>query len=494
MARADVASASAQSDSIKGLAQSIANPAYRRLLTAEPLLRRAVPVLIIAFLVTICVGALVQVLDQRRQTLDTMALSLDAVADVAAERLHQPLEERRDAVERPQELLAQALPSWATGAGRRFLLTNEHGVVTAAIPATDATVGRRLIDLLGPTQPLTTFGADAGVMEITLPDDSRALATVRMLKAPFGQIAVVQPRDAALGVLALAHHAHHHAVGHHRLRRADPRLRLPLAGDARARSRPDLRNGAHPHRHRAQPRPLRPVGLGPGARPHLLVAVDVRHSRPQGQGRPADLRRRQRAGASRRRPALRSGDRPRRSAHHHHRSRLPHAPRRRPLGLAARALRTGAPGRRSGPASDRHRGRRHRAEEPGRKDGRRRHAPARRHRDHPGSLRAVGCRQPAGAVQFQFPGAAQPARRGDRRRRVLRSRGRGRLQAGGAQQGRHRRPEPCPARGPSKRSSRTAAGCTSANAAPRTAAMSRSAPTSPRSRRTKKSWSTAKSG
>ena len=64
MARATMASASARSDSIKGLAQSIANPAYRRLLTAEPLLRRAVPVLIIAFLVTICVGAAVQVLDQ----------------------------------------------------------------------------------------------------------------------------------------------------------------------------------------------------------------------------------------------------------------------------------------------------------------------------------------------------------------------------------------------------------------------------------------------
>jgi hypothetical protein len=75
MARANLASASAHPDSIKGLAQSIAKPAYRRLLTAEPLLRRAVPVLIIAFLVTICVGAVVQVLDQRRQTLNTMALS-----------------------------------------------------------------------------------------------------------------------------------------------------------------------------------------------------------------------------------------------------------------------------------------------------------------------------------------------------------------------------------------------------------------------------------
>ena len=198
MARAGVASASAHPDSIKGLAQSIAKPAYRRLLTAEPLLRRAVPVLIIAFLATICVGAAVQVLDQRRQTLNTMALSLEAVADLAAERLQQPLKQNGDAVERPQEVLARALPPWATEVGRRFLLTNAEGVVAAVTPATDATIGRRLIDLLGPTQPLTTFGAGAGVLEITLPDNSRALATVRMLNAPFGQIAVVQTRGAAL--------------------------------------------------------------------------------------------------------------------------------------------------------------------------------------------------------------------------------------------------------------------------------------------------------
>jgi two-component system, cell cycle sensor histidine kinase PleC len=198
MARAGVASASAHPDSIKGLAQSIANPAYRRLLNAEPLLRRAVPVLIIAFLATICVGALVQVLDHRRLTLTNDAISLEAVADLAAERLQQPLKQPADAHQQPQQVLSRVLPSWAMAAGRRFILTNADGIVTAATPAADATVGRRLLDLLGPTQPLTTFGAGAGVMEIILPDETRALATVRMLNAPFGQLAVVQSRKAAL--------------------------------------------------------------------------------------------------------------------------------------------------------------------------------------------------------------------------------------------------------------------------------------------------------
>ena len=198
MARADAASASARPDSIKGLAQSIAKPAYRRLLNAEPLLRRAVPVLIIAFLATICVGALVQILDHRRQALTNESVLIEAAADFAAERLRQPIKRPNAAIEQPARLLTGALPDWAFTAGRQFLLTNADGVVTAAAPNLGGIVGRRLIDLVGPAQPLTTFGADAGVMELTLPDDTRALATVRMLNAPLGQLAVIQPRAAAL--------------------------------------------------------------------------------------------------------------------------------------------------------------------------------------------------------------------------------------------------------------------------------------------------------
>ena len=199
MARANVASASARSDSIKGLAQSIANPAYRRLLTAEPLLRRAVPVLIIAFLVTICVGALVQVLDQRRQSLSSATLALDAAADIAAQQLQHLPVKAAEARPKPQDLLARALPAWADATGRSFFLTDEHGLIVAATPTADNVIGRRLIDLLGPTQALTTFGATAGVMEVVLPNDNRALATVRSLKPPFGQVAGLQSRDAALG-------------------------------------------------------------------------------------------------------------------------------------------------------------------------------------------------------------------------------------------------------------------------------------------------------
>src|SRR5262249_7359663 len=87
MAPAHSASASAGADSIKGLAQSIAKPAYRRLLNAEPALRRGAPFLIIAFLLTRAVSAWVQVNDHRRQAVSNIVRNLDLTADLLAARL-----------------------------------------------------------------------------------------------------------------------------------------------------------------------------------------------------------------------------------------------------------------------------------------------------------------------------------------------------------------------------------------------------------------------
>ncbi len=197
MARADAASASLRSDSIKGLAQSIANPAYRRLLTAEPLLRRAVPVLIIAFMVTICIGAAVQVLEHRRQVVFDATVTIEALADHFASVLDLPPRETMR-LSRTSEALQQALPVWAAGAGRRILIADGDGTIVAGVPNEPQLLGRQILDVLGPSQPLTTFGAAAGTMEIALANGETAFATVRALKNPVGLLAVIQGRKDAL--------------------------------------------------------------------------------------------------------------------------------------------------------------------------------------------------------------------------------------------------------------------------------------------------------
>jgi two-component system cell cycle sensor histidine kinase PleC len=198
MARADAASASLRSDSIKGLAESIANPAYRRLLSAEPLLRRAVPVLIIAFMVTVCIGAAVQVLEHRRQAVFEAKQSVAALADHFATVFERRSRDGRSPWPRTSDALTASLPDWAAGGGRRVLVADADGNIVAGMPNTPAIVGRSLLDVLGPLQPLTTFGADAGTREIALGNGQAAYAAVRALKNPIGLIAVVQSQDDAL--------------------------------------------------------------------------------------------------------------------------------------------------------------------------------------------------------------------------------------------------------------------------------------------------------
>ena len=63
-----------------------------------------------------------------------------------------------------------------------------------------STAARRgnLLTILGPQQPLTMFGADAGVLRLTLLDGTDAIVTVRDVPQTDAQLAFVQPVDAAL--------------------------------------------------------------------------------------------------------------------------------------------------------------------------------------------------------------------------------------------------------------------------------------------------------
>ena len=394
MAPAQAASASAGTDSIKGLAQSVAKTGV-----SAPARCRT------------CLAARRTDSDhrfsadhgRRRHGPDQRSpppggrrrrrATSKALADLLSERLDRDTQlTKADLARRVQDILDQlqqrrgAASPHVPGQRRRRQRHRRHAQDRRAI-------GRQLIDTLGPAQPLTTFGASAGVLEIPLDDDTSAFATVRNLKAPLGQLAIIRAARVRARVLALRHRADRDAVRHHRLRRADPRLCLPLAGDPRARSRRHLRHGARPHRHRAQPRPLRPVGLGPRARAHLLVAFDVRHARPRAAQRSPRLRRCLRPSSipttfsstssppsspTARRQSIDRDFRMRHAKGHwvwlRARCEIVHNPNEpgpHLIGIAVDITEQ---------KSSR------------REDRRRRHSPARRHRNHPRSLRAVGRR------------------------------------------------------------------------------------------------------
>jgi two-component system cell cycle sensor histidine kinase PleC len=211
MARAHAASACVQSDSIKGLAQSIAKPAYLRLLIAEPALRRAVPILIIAFLITICLGAFVQVLDHHRQKRASLKRDLAALADVLAERIDRIASSRQNhsaTFDRLQLLLPGLIPSWGVAPGRHVIVIGADQRVLARVPI-DAGLGdtSRILDIISAALPLTAPGQQVGAADITLPNGSSALAVQQIVKSLPGQVIIIQERgeslwrsDAALSV------------------------------------------------------------------------------------------------------------------------------------------------------------------------------------------------------------------------------------------------------------------------------------------------------
>ncbi|HWX57008.1 PAS domain-containing sensor histidine kinase [Bradyrhizobium sp.] len=211
MARAHAADACVQSDSIKGLAQSIAKPAYQRLLTAEPTLRRAVPTLIIAFLITICLGAFVQVIDQSRQKRAASKRDLAALADLLVERIDRLASVRRERlanIERLQSLLPDLIPPWGVARGRHVIVTGADHRILARVPV-ESSLGEadRVLDVISTAQLLAAPGLQGTVTDMILPNGNGALAISQPIKALPGQVIVIQEKsdplwgsDAALSV------------------------------------------------------------------------------------------------------------------------------------------------------------------------------------------------------------------------------------------------------------------------------------------------------
>ena len=212
MARAHAASVCVQSDSIKGLAQSIAKPAYHRLLIAEPALRRAVPTLIIAFLITICLGAFVQVVDQNRQKRAAGKRDLAALADLLSERIDRLASARQTRLanlEHLAALLPDLIPSWGFAAGRHVVVTG--GVdrrILARVPVeSNFSKADRILDEISTAQLLAAPNLQGDAGDMTLPNGNGALAIARLIKALPGQVIVIQEKvdplwgsDAALSV------------------------------------------------------------------------------------------------------------------------------------------------------------------------------------------------------------------------------------------------------------------------------------------------------
>ena len=161
----------------------------------EPAFRRLVPILVAGFVLTLVVGTALHVREARQRAVADAETDMELVAELVTGQLNEIIAAAPGIT--PADLLKHGLPERALSNGREVLLTDGTGLIVNASPAASLGSGS-LADRLGPVQPLTTFADKAGVMDVMLSDGRDALATVRTLRPPFGQIALIAPKSGFL--------------------------------------------------------------------------------------------------------------------------------------------------------------------------------------------------------------------------------------------------------------------------------------------------------
>ncbi len=161
----------------------------------ERALRRIIPYLLILFFVILLAGTTGHFIYGKRTAIDNARNKISLIADTIAANFHsQNASNKSDW----QNRLARSLPAGATLDGRRVLLTDGSGAVQATAPITARRDDKALLQILGKDQPVTTFGAQAGVLQLQLTDGRDALVTVRHIPNSQAQITLIQPTGKAL--------------------------------------------------------------------------------------------------------------------------------------------------------------------------------------------------------------------------------------------------------------------------------------------------------
>ena len=173
---------------MNGHVRLLAAPGYGQLLAREPILRRAIPFLTVIFILVIGAYRIAITVDQRAETLADAETQITLLATALAAdtaRLAQSTTASMGAI------VGEVLPDGATQTGRQIALI-ERDRITATFPFRGDLVNELPGALLGPNQPLTTFGKRAGVMEISVNGRDR-LATVHHIEDTDAMIAITQP-------------------------------------------------------------------------------------------------------------------------------------------------------------------------------------------------------------------------------------------------------------------------------------------------------------
>lgn len=182
----------ARGDGLAGNTRLIAEPAYRRLLAAEPLLRRSIPALIIIFLIVIAALRVLSLMNER----DEVERDVKAVLGLAAGQMANAISaDPNAAASSAIDLLESTSRQGAMGRSHVLVITDSAFKIIAVSPLSTGWQGRSLDSLVLDGQPLFMFGDRAGVMDVSIGGQDW-YAAVSLTRDRKNAAAVLVPQEA----------------------------------------------------------------------------------------------------------------------------------------------------------------------------------------------------------------------------------------------------------------------------------------------------------
>ncbi|MGX5840551.1 PAS domain-containing sensor histidine kinase [Mesorhizobium sp. ArgA1] len=182
----------ARGDGLAGNTRLIAEPAYRRLLAAEPLLRRSIPALIIIFLIVIAALRVLSLMNER----DEVERDVKAVLGLAAGQMANAISADPNAAAGGAiDLLESTSRQGAMGRSHVLVITDSAFKIIAVSPLSTGWQGRSLDSLALDGQPLFMFGDRAGVMDVSIGGQDW-YAAVSLTRDRKNAAAVLVPQEA----------------------------------------------------------------------------------------------------------------------------------------------------------------------------------------------------------------------------------------------------------------------------------------------------------
>ncbi|MDR3462244.1 MAG: ATP-binding protein [Beijerinckiaceae bacterium] len=189
MSRANVANGDAQAEPRRSFAFLKACLFLVSPKDVEPWLRHAVIATLAVFILVLTAASLIFASGDQDRAIADATTKLDLIASVISGDLN------LRAAQSPNRpvlgALAESVPLRALNQGQHVLLSDAMGQIIASYP--DGASTGSMSDHIGVSSPLSILAEKAGVLRVQLPGGAEALATVRTLNEPMGQIAVIHP-------------------------------------------------------------------------------------------------------------------------------------------------------------------------------------------------------------------------------------------------------------------------------------------------------------